>query len=351
MGDPVGDGERFLAALDRPEEALGVTQNDLAEARSMVDRMTGHVQMGQTLAKLAEGISLTQLRVIRDEKLYRLHDSLETGKPMTFAEFCTTIGLSKSTVYRQLETLDKLGNEFTELQSAMGIGYRQTRLLLMAPSDVQGEAMALAHQVAAGTIDQAEADRRFTALTDRIERLEQASAGRAKLVEERDEALQKADEADSKARSAEEKRKRAEVSWKAVREENEQLRRRLDTPPRLRDPEQARLFLERVPMFGEAMGGLIEEAAQTVGHYLEEDQADLILPLARTALDTAATAIGRAVEGYAALQGVCGHLDDQFRPHSVLLAMLAGDHDLLKLAGDIVGSYEQAAQQAEEAGQ
>ncbi|UDM15864.1 hypothetical protein [Vogesella sp. XCS3] len=122
---------------------LASIQADYSEERDLVNQLLGQVQMARSFARFADVVSLSKLKHIKENKLYRAlagkkgvdPDGNEIADVGTFDGFCQAIGLSRSKVDEDLTNLTTFGEEALKHLSAIGAGYRELRQFRKLPED------------------------------------------------------------------------------------------------------------------------------------------------------------------------------------------------------------------------
>lgn len=120
-----------------------LSQNN--DDRDLANQIVGQMQMANAFAKFADVISLTKLKYIKENKIYRslkgkkafTPDGAEIADVGTFDGFCQMLGLSRTKVDEDLSNLRAFGETALNNLTAMGIGYREMRQYRKLPEDQQ----------------------------------------------------------------------------------------------------------------------------------------------------------------------------------------------------------------------
>lgn len=128
------------AAVDPIEDLQEVsTPSQMQTERDLANQLLGRVQLAQGFAKLLTVSSLMDIKVIKDNKLYKgLSYKAQDGKLLTvssFEEFCETIGYSRQKIDQDLLNLETFGGEALSSMQQMGLGYRDLRRLRKMPDE------------------------------------------------------------------------------------------------------------------------------------------------------------------------------------------------------------------------
>jgi hypothetical protein len=125
------------------------------EERDYINLLLGQTQMAVAISKFTNVMSLSKLKEIKENKLYRALKGQATtdknGKTVnvgTWAGFCKAIGTTASKVDEDLLNLSVFGESALENLNEIGLGYRKLRKLRQIPEDtretiINGEAVQL----------------------------------------------------------------------------------------------------------------------------------------------------------------------------------------------------------------
>ena len=129
-----------LAVIERSKE-------DYEAGRDLANQMLGQIQMSRAISKFTDVVSLSKLKIIKENKIYRsvagqkAIDSAGNEIPDvgTWVGFCAALGVSASKIDEDLANLKMFGEEALEQMHSTGIGYRELRQFRRLPADQQGE--------------------------------------------------------------------------------------------------------------------------------------------------------------------------------------------------------------------
>lgn len=141
-----------MAELNSDMDRLAAQYN---EDRDLANQLLGQAQMANAIAKFSDVVTLSKLKTIKENKLYRAlagqkaisPDGKEISDVGTFEGFCQAIGLSYSKVHEDLQNLAVFGEQALENLSRIGVGYRELRQYRRLPED---EKLALIEVAKAG---------------------------------------------------------------------------------------------------------------------------------------------------------------------------------------------------------
>ncbi len=170
---------------DQAAQQMRTLQANYDQGRDLVNQMLGQIQMSRAISKFADVVSLSKLKQIKENKLYRAVAGQKGVSPSgeeiadvgTFEGFCSALGLSRSKVDEDLSNLDAFGEDALNQLNAIGLGYRDLRQFRKLPAD---QKTALIEAAKAG---------------DKDTLLELAEDLIAKHIKEKDEFTQQAAEA------------------------------------------------------------------------------------------------------------------------------------------------------------
>lgn len=140
-GIPAGHADTLAeTAID---EKFKKIQKGYVEERDLVNRLLGRAQMANAIGKFADVVSLTQLKQIKENKLYRAlsgtkgvdPEGTEIADVGTWDGFLQVAGFSRSKVDEDLLNLAMFGEEALQKLSGAGAGYRELRKLRKLPED------------------------------------------------------------------------------------------------------------------------------------------------------------------------------------------------------------------------
>lgn len=116
---------------------------ELTDERDLINQLLGQIQMASSFARFADVVSLSKLKHIKENKLYRAlagkkgvdPDGNEIADVGTFDGFCRALGLSRSKVDEDLVNLSIFGEHALKQLSSIGAGYRELRQFRKLPED------------------------------------------------------------------------------------------------------------------------------------------------------------------------------------------------------------------------
>ena len=122
---------------------LAAVQSDYTNERDLANQLLGQAQMANAISKFSDVVTLSKLKQIKENKLYRALSGKKAFSPNgqeisdvgTFEGFCQAIGLSYSKVHEDLQNLDHFGEEALQNLSQLGVGYRELRQFRRLPED------------------------------------------------------------------------------------------------------------------------------------------------------------------------------------------------------------------------
>lgn len=114
-------------------KAVTLHKNEIAESLRLAGRV-GAINAFQLNEAVSRVAMLKTLAEIHESKAYKgLHVlDRKSGEPVvvqTWADFCNAQGFSKSKIHEDLQNLATFGGNLLEMQEALGLGYRDLRLL------------------------------------------------------------------------------------------------------------------------------------------------------------------------------------------------------------------------------
>jgi len=176
------------AGQDVVEHLAAVTRDDHLEARDVMNRMMGHVEMARAFTEFANVSSISKLAEIKKSKMYQ---SLKGSKAYdrdgnlianisTWQGFCQALGMSHQKVDEDIRNLNAFGEEALERLNQLGVGYRNMRRLRQIPEEdriavVDGEKIDTGDKEAIVALIEdmvAKQSRDKKELTEKIEKLE-----------------------------------------------------------------------------------------------------------------------------------------------------------------------------------
>jgi hypothetical protein len=106
------------------------------EERDLINQLVGQVQMASAFSKFTTVVSLTKLKYIKENKLYRTLSSklqVSDGEKLTTVRtwdgFCRLMGMSANKVDEDLRNLEAFGEDALNSLNSIGAGYRELRKL------------------------------------------------------------------------------------------------------------------------------------------------------------------------------------------------------------------------------
>jgi hypothetical protein len=138
-------------ALLKADEAAKVA--GYTEERDLINQLVGQVQMANAFSKFTTVVSLTKLRYIKENKLYRTlsaklgaADDEKVPTVRTWDGFCRLLGMTASKVDEDLKNLEFFGEDALNSLNSIGAGYRELRKLRKLPDEereliINGEAV------------------------------------------------------------------------------------------------------------------------------------------------------------------------------------------------------------------
>jgi hypothetical protein len=148
----VMEGSAALNQLSR------VDAQGQAEGRDLANQMLGQIQMSRAISKFTDVVSLSKLKIIKENKIYRglagqkAQDAngQEIPDVGTWVGFCMALGVSASKIDEDLTNLKIFGEDALEQMQRTGIGYREMRQFRKLPTDAK---TALIEAAKAGDTD------------------------------------------------------------------------------------------------------------------------------------------------------------------------------------------------------
>ncbi|MFT6550183.1 MAG: hypothetical protein ACJA1I_000210 [Zhongshania marina] len=106
------------------------------EERDLINQLVGQVQMASAFSKFTTVVSLTKLKYIKENKLYRTLSSklqVSDGEKLTTVRtwdgFCRLMGMSANKVDEDIRNLEAFGEDALNSLNSIGAGYRELRKL------------------------------------------------------------------------------------------------------------------------------------------------------------------------------------------------------------------------------
>lgn len=132
-----------LEEAGQAAQQLQQLQAGYDQGRDLVNQMLGQIQMSRAISKFTDVVSLSKLKQIKENKMYRAVAGQKGVAPTgdeipdvgTWEGFCKALGLSVSKVDEDLTNLNVFGEDALNQLNSVGLGYRDLRQFRKLPAD------------------------------------------------------------------------------------------------------------------------------------------------------------------------------------------------------------------------
>lgn len=132
-----------VAQASQAADQFSELVSSYGQGRDLANQLLGQIQMSRAISKFTDVVSLSKLKHIKENKLYRgcagqkavAFDGEEITDVGTWVGFCKALGVSASKVDEDLANLNAFGEEALSQLNSVGIGYRELRQYRKLPED------------------------------------------------------------------------------------------------------------------------------------------------------------------------------------------------------------------------